>query len=335
MSMTYYASLIGNMPRIEAFRRGIPELIQEGERVLEVGSGLGTFAFFAAKAGAGHVWAVESAPVAHVSRALQKLEGLDDAVTIIRGKVPEVDLPEPVDVLIFEDYSVRLLADSTFRLLRAATEKYLKPGGRLIPGNARIWLAPLGGPDVRKRLFPGGPAAFADAGLDWEVVRLYLANRPGRMHLEPGQLLADAVEGPVFPLHPMPSLDDLSLTASWTVDRPMAVDALTFWFDLGVTDDAWVVNGPGCDTPWGQTVLPLDPPLEVPAGGTLHARVAPTPYPDGAPGWLAWTAECGQEVRRGNEFAGDPYALDDLYPEEDGASGAEPVYLEEENPGGG
>ncbi|MGD2175984.1 MAG: 50S ribosomal protein L11 methyltransferase, partial [Candidatus Brocadiaceae bacterium] len=61
-SVKYYRDLLGDRERIEAFRRAIQRAVQPGDRVLDVGTGLGTFAFFAADAGASVVWAVDGDP---------------------------------------------------------------------------------------------------------------------------------------------------------------------------------------------------------------------------------------------------------------------------------
>jgi len=63
---------------------------QPGDKVLEVGTGLGTYAFFAAQAGAGHVWAVDRDPVIHAAAMVCKTNGLHDRITFLRGDICEV-----------------------------------------------------------------------------------------------------------------------------------------------------------------------------------------------------------------------------------------------------
>ena len=67
------------------------------------------------------------------------------------------------------------------------------------------------------------------------------------------------------------------------------------------------------DSVWGQTLLPVSPPLVVPARGQVRASVRPEPLPDGAPGWLSWAVESGAEARNGHEFAAELSSLEDLY----------------------
>jgi protein arginine N-methyltransferase 1 len=70
MSMDYYRGMLIQRSRVEAFRRAIHAAVRPGDRVLEIGSGLGTYAFFAAEAGASKVWAVEGAPIISVAKTL-------------------------------------------------------------------------------------------------------------------------------------------------------------------------------------------------------------------------------------------------------------------------
>ena len=64
--------------------------------VLDVGTGTGILAMFAAKAGARKVYAVDSSPIAHLAAQLVKDNGLDDTITVINRKVEDLELPEQV-----------------------------------------------------------------------------------------------------------------------------------------------------------------------------------------------------------------------------------------------
>ncbi|MDT8370298.1 MAG: hypothetical protein RQ745_13910, partial [Longimicrobiales bacterium] len=62
----YYTDLLASGERIRGMRDAIREAVREGDRVLEIGTGLGTFAFFAAEAGAGEVVTVDRHPIVHL-----------------------------------------------------------------------------------------------------------------------------------------------------------------------------------------------------------------------------------------------------------------------------
>ena len=58
-----------------------------GKVVVDVGTGSGILAFFAAKAGARKVYAIEASGVASQARKLMEANGLADKVEVIKGKV--------------------------------------------------------------------------------------------------------------------------------------------------------------------------------------------------------------------------------------------------------
>lgn len=336
MTLDYYAGLLTYRTRIEAFREAITAAVGEGDRVLDLGTGLGTFAHFAARAGAGRVWAVDPDPVVHAARTVARANGADDRIEFLRGRIPEVELPEPIDVLVFEDLPSRLLDDRTFRLLDRVAGALLAPDARTVPRGGRLRLAPVRSSALRRRLFPLDGEGAADGesgmaregggseedggsgteayGIDWGAVRPYLANQPRGEFLPAEALAGEPVGGPTLPLIPPPRARDLAVEGRWVLPGGGPVHALALWFELEVMEGRWIGNGPGPATqPWGQVVLPLDPPLPVPEKGAVEARVAPEAFPDGAPGWLAWRASSGSATVRGHEFAAYPAALDDLY----------------------
>jgi protein arginine N-methyltransferase 3 len=111
VSLGFYTGILADQRRIDGVREGLAQAVHPGDKVLEVGTGLGTFAFFAVQAGADHVWAVDRDPVIHVAEMLAKTNGLHDRITFLRGEMSEIALPDQVDLLVFEDFAVRLLDD--------------------------------------------------------------------------------------------------------------------------------------------------------------------------------------------------------------------------------
>ena len=71
--------------------------------VLDVGCGTGILSMFAAQAGAKHVYAVDCSSIIEQARKIVKLNGFEDKITLIRGKIEEIELPvEQVDVIVSE-----------------------------------------------------------------------------------------------------------------------------------------------------------------------------------------------------------------------------------------
>jgi len=114
--------------------------------VLDVGSGTGILAMFAAKAGAKRVIGIEFSNIAQQSVQIIKDNNLDGVVTIIQGKVEEVELPDgidKVDVIISEWMGYCLFYESMLNTVFYARDKWLNPGGVLFPDKASLYMCAI------------------------------------------------------------------------------------------------------------------------------------------------------------------------------------------------
>ena len=113
--------------------------------VLDIGAGTGILSIFAARSGAKHVYAVENAEIALFAQEIIKKNGLQDKITILKGKMEEIELPvKEVDIIISEWMGYFLLYESMLDSILFARDKYLnKETGKLLPDKATIYLAAI------------------------------------------------------------------------------------------------------------------------------------------------------------------------------------------------
>merc|ERR1712190_215296 len=77
------------------------------------------------------------------AKQIVKDNKLDDVVTIIRGKVEEISLPEgvdKVDIIISEWMGYCLFYESMLDTVLYARDKWLAPNGLMMPDKARMWM---------------------------------------------------------------------------------------------------------------------------------------------------------------------------------------------------
>lgn len=94
--------------------------------VLDVGAGTGILSLFCAKVGAKHVYAIECSSMADMAQEIVKLNGFSDVITVIKGKVEEIDFPvRKVDIIISEWMGYFLLYENMLDTVLYARDKWL------------------------------------------------------------------------------------------------------------------------------------------------------------------------------------------------------------------
>lgn len=95
-----YGGMLSDEQRVSAFHQSIRAAVQPGDVVLELGTGPGLMAFWAAQAGAGHVHAVEPAAVIALARQGARDNGFADRITFHQTVSSCLTLPGRAGVLI-------------------------------------------------------------------------------------------------------------------------------------------------------------------------------------------------------------------------------------------
>ncbi len=111
--------------------------------VCTVSNLVAAFDRFAVKAGAKHVIGVDMSTIIFKAREIVKVNGMADKITLIQGKMEEIELPFPqVDIIISEWMGYFLLYESMLDTVLYARDKYLvKQGGLIFPDKATIFVA--------------------------------------------------------------------------------------------------------------------------------------------------------------------------------------------------
>lgn len=96
---------------------------------------------FAVRAGAKHVIGVEMSGIIEKAREIVEVNGMSDKITLIQGKMEEMELPFPkVDIIISEWMGYFLLYESMLDTVLYARDKYLAPKGLIFPDKATLFM---------------------------------------------------------------------------------------------------------------------------------------------------------------------------------------------------
>lgn len=282
--------MVRDAARTDAFRAAIHAVVRPGDAVLDVGAGSGILSLFAAQAGARVVYAVEQTAVAALAADLAARNGFAGTVRVLRADARRVQLPERVDVLVSEWLGTLGVDENLLEPVTVARDRWLKPGGALVPARVTAWAAPVRVPmRTEARFFDDRPYGLDLAPLaEASVHELLMSRRRVRgddlaappaalWHTRVADVPAERARRP------------WSAALRFTAPREAPVAALCAWFDAALAPDVDLTNAPDApDTHWGQLLLPLERERQLRPGDTLDAHL--TCYPD-VPGLshFAWS----------------------------------------------
>jgi SAM-dependent methyltransferase len=276
--------MIADHERTDAYRRGIEAAVTPGCTVLDVGTGTGILSMFAARAGAGRVYAVDHSGILEAAKELATINGLDDRITFLRGRVETIELPEKVDLIISEWMGFFALAECMFASVVDARERHLKPGGHMLPSSVRLSLAALEDEGMHQERGVGlweKPVYGFDfkSMIDRELRELLTtaADLKPEMFLGPGQTLVEIDCGTAM-------TEDFffDTTVDLPIERDGVIHALGGWFEVDLAPGVVLSTSPHLpETHWRQSVFPLRP-FPVQRGDLLQIemRACPKEYGD-------------------------------------------------------
>lgn len=292
----YYAQLLhqGNMlqdhVRTGAYQRAFLSNGVEfkGKVVLDVGTGTGILAFFALQAGAKRVYGIEASDAAEIAQALADANGYTrDQLVIIKGKVEEIPMiPEKVDIIISEPIGFLLVHERMLESYAAARNRFLKPGGLMMPTTGSIILAPVTDDVLYKEQL--SKIAF------WSNDNFYGINLTPTLPSAQNEYFSQPIVG-YFPQSSIISphrtchtidfsvvqpeeLHKFDVQFKFKIDQTAILHAIGGWFDinfLGSAEHVQLSTAPDCPgTHWYQCRLLLKDPIAVNKGQTVSGTMS-------------------------------------------------------------
>ncbi|XP_017215192.1 probable protein arginine N-methyltransferase 6 isoform X1 [Daucus carota subsp. sativus] len=147
--LSIHEEMIKDRLRTETYRSAImqhQDYIKD-KVVVDVGCGTGILSIFCAQAGAKRVYAVDASDIAAQASEVVKANNLSETVIVLHGRVEDVEINEEVDVIISEWMGYMLMYESMLGSVITARDRWLKPGGLILPSIATLYMAPVTHPD--------------------------------------------------------------------------------------------------------------------------------------------------------------------------------------------
>ena len=253
--------------RLTAFRRAIQESVMPGAVVVDLGSGTGVLGLLACQAGAKRVYSIEETSLIELARDICQANGFADRIRFIKGLSTQVNLPEPVDVIVADQIGHFGFEAGLFDYFSDARRRLLKPSGVTIPQRITFCIAPVEHSTLWEQVefWNGAPAGF-----NLRPARALASNTGYPVKLLPEQLLGQSVEP--FSVDPSTSgSQPLHFGCTLPITRTGTLHGLGCWFIAQLSPSVTMSNSPLSDERIERrnVFFPLDQPVSVQAGDAV------------------------------------------------------------------
>jgi len=273
-TLRYHHEMLIDKVRVESYQQAILQVVQKGDVVLDLGCGTGILSLFACRAGARRVYAVEAEPVIEIAKRVIEDNGYTDRIIFMNDWSTYVELPEKVDVIVTETIGNLGFEEGILDWVADARKRFLKKGGRVIPQEVELFLAPVRYDPDRDRT-----SAWVEDfyGLDFSSVRDIAVNQVFPIRLDQADLL-----GPGAPMLKVDLMEEVKGfyqgRNSIQIESNGVLQGLGGWFRSLLVDDVSITNAPPNQIPsWWHVFFPLEAPLDVQEGDYLLLEASINP----------------------------------------------------------
>ncbi|CAJ2636580.1 unnamed protein product [Trifolium pratense] len=248
--------------------------------VLDVGAGTGILSLFCAKAGAAHVYAVECSQMADRAKEIVEANGFSEVITVLKGKIEELELPVPkVDIIISEWMGYFLLFENMLNSVLYARDKWLVDDGVILPDIASLHITAIEDKDYKEDKIEFWNNVY---GFDMSCIKKQALMEPLVDTVDQNQIATNSQLLKSMNISKM-STGDCSFTAPFKLVavRDDFIHALVAYFDVSFTKCHKLMGfstGPKSrSTHWKQTVLYLEDVLTICEGETIVGSMTVAP----------------------------------------------------------
>jgi SAM-dependent methyltransferase len=300
MSIEFHRRMLADRIRHEAFRAALARAIEPGSStVADIGAGTGVLAFFARELGAREVWLYDPGPALALAEIVAARNGID-GLHFVPERSLDVAEPRRVDVVVAEVLGNFAYEEDVLETLRDA-QRFLRPGGTLIPASITQWVAPVTSDRFERDLCSWRDVGF---GLDWSDAERMTRNNMYVFAIEPKDLLADAAATWDSLDFGGPIASRRSGRTAWQIQEKRDVFGFALWWDCTLAPGVVLSTSPYVPrTHWDQIYLPLLAPIAAEPGDEIALAIASVTGGGESGIDVSWTVRHARDERALDEQA--------------------------------
>lgn len=277
----------------------------ENKVVLDVGSGTGILSLFAARAGAKKVYAVECTSIGNISEQIIRDNHFENIITVVHGRLEDIELPEKVDIIISEWMGYALYFEVMLPAVLLARNKFLNPNGAILPSRGTLFLAGI--QDVEYRCVH---LDFWDSvyGFDFNAMKQKALKEPVVDGIGKWQIITNSQPISEIDIHTC-DLNACFFKSPFdlVVNSSDSFTAFTLWFDVHFEDfpQRFTLSTSPYKKPthWVQTQLYLNEILSVNVNDHITGTIEFAPHPQDDGGiWITLEYKVNQGTVFKQEF---------------------------------
>ncbi|MEO5961767.1 MAG: methyltransferase domain-containing protein [Opitutaceae bacterium] len=276
--------MLADKPRMDFYHAAIARHIQPGDRVVDLGTGTGILAAFAARRGA-HVYAIDHSKILEHARTLARANGIEN-VEFVAAHSADFNVDERVDAIVHEQMGDCLFDEAIVANVTDLRDRVLKPGGLILPSVFEFYCEPVKLKDSRHVPFIWELNVH---GYDYSCLEWHRPQEPAYYH----SVSSDPTVVEHFLTDPAPALainlqtlDEAEMPREVRFTRPVRIagrlDGYAVYFRARVDEDLCLSSGPlepGRAPHWGFRILRTER-VDFAVGDVIEFRLSVGRWPE-------------------------------------------------------